>query len=54
MRETIDATAREATLAAVARDEQEMLSADETVAALAAPTPLAEPNHRRPKKKIAP
>ena len=38
MREMIDATAHEATMAAVARGEQEMLAAEETVAA---PTPLA-------------
>ena len=37
MREMIDATAHEATMAAVARGEQEMLAAEETVAA---PTPL--------------
>ena len=41
MCETIDAAAHEATMAAVARGEQEMLTAEETVAALAAPTPLA-------------
>ena len=41
MREMIDAAAHEATMAAVARGEQEMLTTEETVAALAAPTPLA-------------
>jgi predicted transcriptional regulator len=38
MREMIDATAHEATMAAVARGEQEMLAAEATVAA---PTQLA-------------
>jgi predicted transcriptional regulator len=38
MCEMIDAAAHEATMAAVARGEQEMLAAEETVAA---PTPLA-------------
>jgi DNA-binding XRE family transcriptional regulator len=38
MREMIDATAHEVIMAAVARGEQEMLGAEETVAA---PTPLA-------------
>jgi hypothetical protein len=33
MRETIDAAAHEATMATVARGEQEMLAAEETVAA---------------------
>jgi predicted transcriptional regulator len=42
VREMIDAAAvHEATMAAVARGEQEMLAAEETFAALAAPTPLA-------------
>ena len=41
MRELIDAAAHEVTMAAVARGEQEMLTAQETVAALDAPTPLA-------------
>jgi DNA-binding XRE family transcriptional regulator len=41
MREMIDATAHATTMASVARGEQEMLTAKETAAALAAPTPLA-------------
>ena len=41
MCETIDAAAHEATMAAVAHGEQDMLTAEETVAALAAPAPLA-------------
>ena len=41
MRERIDAAAHDATMAAVNRGEQEMLTAQETVAALDAPTPLA-------------
>jgi len=41
MRERIDAAAHEATMAAVARGEQDMLTAEETLAALDAPTPLA-------------
>ena len=41
MRERIDAAAHEATMAAVARGEQDLLTAEETVAALDAPTPLA-------------
>ena len=47
MRETIDAAAHEATMAAVARGEQEMLTAEETVAALAAPAPLAVWRNKR-------
>jgi DNA-binding XRE family transcriptional regulator len=41
MREMIDAAAHATTMASVARGEQEMLTAQETTAALAAPTPLA-------------
>src|SRR5271156_6578391 len=41
MCEMIDAAAHEATMAAVAHGEQDMLTAEETVAALAAPAPLA-------------
>ena len=41
MRKAIDAAAHEATMAAVAHGEQDMLTAEETAAALAAPTPLA-------------
>jgi DNA-binding XRE family transcriptional regulator len=41
MRERIDAAAHTATMAAVARGEQDMLTTEETVAALDAPTPLA-------------
>ena len=41
MRAMIDAAAHSATLAALARGEQEMLTAEETLAAVEAPTPLA-------------
>jgi predicted transcriptional regulator len=41
MCELIDAAAHEATMAAVARGEQDMLTTEETVAALASPTPPA-------------
>jgi DNA-binding XRE family transcriptional regulator len=41
MLDIIDAAAHDATMAAVARGEQDLLTTEEIVAALAAPTPLA-------------
>jgi DNA-binding XRE family transcriptional regulator len=41
MRERIDAAAHTATMTAISRGEQDMLTTEETVAALDAPTPLA-------------
>jgi DNA-binding XRE family transcriptional regulator len=41
LREALDAAAHESTRAAVARGEQEMLTVEELLAALDAPTPLA-------------
>jgi predicted transcriptional regulator len=41
MRDALDAALHTDTMASVARGEQEMLTAEEVAAALAAPTPLA-------------
>ena len=41
MREALDAALHASTMASVARGEQEMLTREETLAALDAPTPLA-------------